>query len=59
MNASFTPKKDKQHQETHPTIKVSPVKVPTGAKQIGNYILGIHSIMKEKRLEAEHTEKSI
>lgn len=23
-----------------PEVKISPIKVPTGAKQIGNYILG-------------------
>lgn len=23
-----------------PNVKISPVKIPTGAKQIGNYILG-------------------
>ena len=37
---SITPKKSKPDEESIPTVKISPVKVPMGAKQIGNYILG-------------------
>lgn len=41
MNVDITPKKEKQIIQGIPSIKISPVKVPEGAKQIGNYILGI------------------
>lgn len=37
---SITPKKSKADDECVPAVKISPVKVPMGAKQIGNYILG-------------------
>ena len=41
MNDNFTPKKDKIDDNLpSPRIIISPVKVPSGAKQIGNYILG-------------------
>lgn len=40
MNVNIiTPKKEKTHDNI-PYVKISPVKVPEGAKQIGNYILG-------------------
>lgn len=45
MNASFTPKKDKEGSNSLPSVKISPVKVPNGAKQIGNYILGTFYFM--------------
>mgnify|MGYP003496621849 FL=1 len=41
MSANFTPKKEKNVDNLlPPSIIISPVKVPNGAKQIGNYILG-------------------
>lgn len=36
-----TPKKEKITNSGTPIVKISPVKVPEGAKQIGNYVLGI------------------
>ena len=42
MNVISKRKTDKENNSILPFVKISPVKVPVGAKQIGNYILGIN-----------------
>lgn len=41
MNVISKRNKEKENNSISPFVKISPVKVPVGAKQIGNYILGI------------------
>lgn len=44
MNEHFTPFKNKSEIIREETFRISPVKVPHGAKQIGAYILGISKL---------------
>lgn len=45
MSENFTPQKEKiVGNLPSPRIIISPVKVPNGAKQIGNYILGNYKL---------------
>ena len=56
---TITPKADKQSCADLATVKVSPVKVPMGAKQIGNYILGTPYVIQGKRSAQAPLEKCI